>query len=65
MARRRHVERHGKLQQVEATFRHLHLVNTISRIAAQVGRRVDESSFIADARLADGSRVNAIKGLKY
>ena len=56
-----YVERHGKLQQVEATFRdNSHLVNTISRIAAQVGRRVDESSPIVDARLADGSRVNAI-----
>jgi len=56
-----YVERHGKLQQVEATFRdNAHLVNTISRIAAQVGRRVDESSPIVDARLADGSRVNAI-----
>ena len=56
-----YVERHGKLQQVEAAFRdNSHLVNTISRIAAQVGRRVDESSPIVDARLADGSRVNAI-----
>lgn len=55
------VERHGKLEQVEARFRdNEHLVNIISRIVGRVGRRVDEASPMVDARLADGSRVNAI-----
>lgn len=56
-----YVERGGKLSQVDAHFRdEAHLVNTISRIVGKVGRRVDESSPMVDARLADGSRVNAI-----
>lgn len=56
-----YVERRGKLTQVDATFRdNAHLINTISRIVGAVGRRVDESSPMVDARLADGSRVNAI-----
>jgi pilus assembly protein CpaF len=56
-----YVEKGGKLEQVEARFRdNDHLVNTISRIVGKVGRRVDESSPMVDARLADGSRVNAI-----
>ena len=56
-----YVERGGRLSQVEATFRdNAHLINTISRIVGAVGRRVDESSPMVDARLADGSRVNAI-----
>lgn len=56
-----YVERGGRLEQVEARFRDTaHLVNTISRIVGKVGRRVDESSPMVDARLADGSRVNAI-----
>ena len=55
------VERHGRLEQVEATFRdNEHLVNIISRIVGRVGRRVDEASPMVDARLEDGSRVNAI-----
>ncbi|MAD60599.1 MAG: pilus assembly protein CpaF [Myxococcales bacterium] len=55
------VERHGKLEQVEARFRdNEHLVNIITRIVGRVGRRVDEASPMVDARLADGSRVNAI-----
>ena len=56
-----YVEKSGRLSRVEATFRDdAHLVNTISRIVGAVGRRVDESSPMVDARLADGSRVNAI-----
>lgn len=55
------VERHGKLEQIEAGFRdNEHLVNIISRIVGRVGRRIDEASPMVDARLADGSRVNAI-----
>jgi pilus assembly protein CpaF len=55
------VERHGKLERTSAQFRdeaHLRLI--IDRIVSAVGRRVDESSPMVDARLADGSRVNAI-----
>ncbi|MEE2787087.1 MAG: CpaF family protein [Myxococcota bacterium] len=56
-----YVERNGRLERAGVRFRdNTHLVNTISRIAASVGRRVDESSPVVDARLADGSRVNAI-----
>jgi pilus assembly protein CpaF len=55
------VERHGKLERTTVQFRdesHLRLI--IDRIVSAVGRRVDESSPMVDARLADGSRVNAI-----
>ncbi len=55
------VERHGLLERTEVQFRdeaHLRLI--IDRIVSAVGRRVDESSPMVDARLADGSRVNAI-----
>jgi pilus assembly protein CpaF len=55
------VERHGKLERTSAQFRdeaHLRLI--IDRIVSAVGRRVDESSPMVDARLPDGSRVNAI-----
>ena len=56
-----YVERGGRLSRVEAGFRdNTHLINTISRIVGAVGRRVDESSPMVDARLEDGSRVNAI-----
>lgn len=56
-----YVERGGRLSQVEARFRdNAHLVNTISRIVGKVGRRIDEASPMVDARLQDGSRVNAI-----
>jgi pilus assembly protein CpaF len=56
-----YVERRGRLEQVQAHFRdNEHLVNIIGRIVGRVGRRVDESSPMVDARLADGSRVNAI-----
>jgi pilus assembly protein CpaF len=55
------VERGGKLQQVSVRFRDwTHLTNICQRIAASVGRRVDESSPMCDARLKDGSRVNIV-----
>jgi pilus assembly protein CpaF len=55
------VERNGKLVQVSVRFRDwTHLTNICQRIAASVGRRVDESSPMCDARLKDGSRVNII-----
>jgi pilus assembly protein CpaF len=56
-----YVERRGKLEKTDIQFRddaHLRLI--IDRIVSAVGRRVDESSPMVDARLADGSRVNAI-----
>lgn len=56
-----YVERRGKLERVNAQFRdNKHLLNTIDRIVSGVGRRIDESSPMVDARLKDGSRVNAI-----
>jgi pilus assembly protein CpaF len=56
-----YVERKGKLTLTDFKFRdHAHLVNVAQRIAAAVGRRVDESSPMVDARLADGSRVNVV-----
>ncbi len=56
-----YVERRGKLELTNASFSdHGHLLNTIDRIVSAVGRRVDESSPMVDARLKDGSRVNAI-----
>ncbi len=56
-----YVERAGKLVQVEIRFRDdRHLIHTIQRMVAKVGRRIDESSPMVDARLPDGSRVNAI-----
>jgi pilus assembly protein CpaF len=55
------VERSGKLVQVPVRFRDWqHLTNICQRIAASVGRRVDEASPMVDARLKDGSRVNII-----
>ena len=55
------IERGGILQRVNATFRDdRHLLQIIDRIVSRVGRRVDESSPMVDARLPDGSRVNAI-----
>jgi pilus assembly protein CpaF len=51
----------GLLQRVDTTFRDdRHLLQIIDRIVSRVGRRVDESSPMVDARLPDGSRVNAI-----
>ena len=55
------VERAGRLERVEASFQDdRHLMRVIDRIVSSVGRRVDESSPMVDARLTDGSRVNAI-----
>src|SRR6266851_6969990 len=55
------VERGGKLYQTDVRFNDdQHLMLIIDRIVSQVGRRVDESSPMVDARLPDGSRVNAI-----
>jgi pilus assembly protein CpaF len=55
------IERGGILQRIDAAFRDdRHLLQIIDRIVSRVGRRVDESSPMVDARLADGSRVNAI-----
>jgi len=56
-----YVERGGKLERTGLTFKdNAHLMQIIDRIVSRVGRRVDESSPMVDARLADGSRVNAI-----
>jgi pilus assembly protein CpaF len=56
-----YVERRGKLEKIDIRFRDDgHLLQIIERIVSAVGRRVDESSPMVDARLADGSRVNAI-----
>jgi pilus assembly protein CpaF len=56
-----YVERDGKIEESEAVFRDdKHLMQIIERIVSSVGRRIDESSPMVDARLADGSRVNAI-----
>ena len=55
------VERAGRLQRVDTVFRDdRHLLQIIDRIVSRVGRRVDEASPMVDARLPDGSRVNAI-----
>lgn len=55
------VERHGVLEKTAITFQSdEHLMRIIQKIASAVGRRIDESSPMVDARLADGSRVNAI-----
>ena len=56
-----YVERAGKLEQTGLSFKDdAHLMQIIDRIVSRVGRRVDESSPMVDARLIDGSRVNAI-----
>jgi pilus assembly protein CpaF len=55
------VERRGMLERVTATFQDdRHLLRVIDRIVSSVGRRIDDSSPMVDARLQDGSRVNAI-----
>jgi len=55
------VERKGKMERVTASFQdNAHLMRVIDRIVSRVGRRVDDSSPMVDARLPDGSRVNAI-----
>ncbi len=59
--KRVYIERKGILEQTSIQFRDdAHLVSIIDRIVSAIGRRVDESSPMVDARLADGSRVNAI-----
>jgi len=56
-----YVERRGKMEKSEVKFRdNEHLLQIIDRIVSKVGRRVDETSPMVDARLPDGSRVNAI-----
>src|SRR3954468_5496210 len=56
-----YVERKGLLELTSVTFRDdQHLLRIIDKIVSQVGRRVDESTPMVDARLSDGSRVNAI-----
>src|SRR5262249_37006069 len=60
-ARQVYVERFGKLELTPVIFRDDgHLLQIIDRIVSRVGRRIDESSPMVDARLPDGSRVNAI-----
>ncbi|MCR9295790.1 MAG: CpaF family protein, partial [bacterium] len=55
------VERRGRLERTEVEFRdNTHLMQIIDRIVSKVGRRVDETCPMVDARLEDGSRVNAI-----
>jgi pilus assembly protein CpaF len=56
-----YVERHGKLESADISFENDdHLLKIIDKIVSGIGRRVDESSPMVDARLLDGSRVNAI-----
>lgn len=56
-----YIERHGKLERTNVAFKDdEHLMRVIERIVSSVGRRIDESSPMVDARLKDGSRVNAI-----
>lgn len=56
-----YVERRGKIESTNVTFKDdEHLMRVIERIVSSVGRRIDESSPMVDARLKDGSRVNAI-----
>src|SRR4029450_10522610 len=55
------IQREGKLEETHIVFKDdRHLVQIIERIVSSVGRRIDESSPMVDARLQDGSRVNAI-----
>jgi pilus assembly protein CpaF len=56
-----YIEREGKIERTPVTFvDNAHLLRIIDKIVSQVGRRIDESSPMVDARLPDGSRVNAI-----
>src|SRR5215468_1450901 len=56
-----YVERRGRLERTHVIFRdNTHLLHVIERIVSTIGRRIDESSPMVDARLTDGSRVNAI-----
>ncbi|MBS0210491.1 MAG: CpaF family protein [Planctomycetes bacterium] len=56
-----YVERNGRLEQTDIVFADdAHLLRIMQRIVAKLGRRIDESNPMVDARLADGSRVNAV-----
>ncbi len=56
-----YIERFGKLELTDVAFRdNKHVMNISTRIVSQIGRRIDETSPLVDARLADGSRVNII-----
>jgi pilus assembly protein CpaF len=56
-----YIEKSGKIQKIDSVFKdNDHLMTIIERIVSKVGRRVDESSPLVDARLPDGSRVNVI-----
>ena len=56
-----YIEREGRLEETDVVFQDdAHLFRIIERIVSLVGRRIDESSPMVDARLQDGSRVNAI-----
>ena len=56
-----YIERYGKLEPTDARFKDEdHLMRIIDKIVSSVGRRIDESSPMVDARLSDGSRINAI-----
>ena len=56
-----YIERRGKLHRAQVEFKdNDHLMRVIERIVSEVGRRIDEAAPMVDARLADGSRVNAI-----
>ncbi|MBV8905189.1 MAG: CpaF family protein, partial [Acidobacteriia bacterium] len=56
-----YIERRGKLEQTSIEFKDdAHLMRIIERVVSRVGRRIDESSPMVDARLPDGSRVNAV-----
>jgi len=60
-AKQVYVERKGKLELTDLTFRdNAHVMSVVTRIVSSIGRRIDESSPLVDARLADGSRVNII-----
>ncbi|MGD8495468.1 MAG: CpaF family protein [Gemmatimonadales bacterium] len=60
-SRQVYIERNGKLEMTDVRFKDdRHLMQIIDRIVSAVGRRIDDSSPMVDARLADGSRVNAI-----
>lgn len=55
------IEKNGRIQKSDVTFRdNQHLLQILDRIVSRIGRRVDETSPMVDARLADGSRVNAV-----
>jgi pilus assembly protein CpaF len=56
-----YIERNGRLEETDIVFQNdAHLLRIIERIVSMVGRRIDESSPMVDARLQDGSRVNAV-----